>query len=163
MKWRLLCLPLRLHTYLQLLPLFLVCICVTALFISPNELQVVVLVVFASYPVFKRLWMHPRLDVPFSFGINFFFFSQAALLIGLVPNGTFLIWKSVAESFGTNCNPLRVSAELLQLIVSHSSIIFELSSRVDGFSECFQGKKWCPSIGWQARLVQTLGSGHLYS
>lgn len=65
---------------------------------------------------------HFLLELPF-----FFFIPQAAVFIGLVPIGTFfLLWKPVAESLGTNCNPLRVSVELLRLLVSHSSTIFDL-------------------------------------
>lgn len=58
----------------------------------------------------QELWKHPSLHLPFSLGITF---SQAGIFIGLLPIGTFLLWKLVPESFGTNRNPLRVSVKLL--------------------------------------------------
>lgn len=76
--------------------------------------------------MFRDLLKHPRLHVPFSLGITPFL-KQLFSLVS-VPIGTFLPWKPVAESFGTNCNPSRVSGKLLQLIVSHGSTIFDSGS-----------------------------------
>ena len=58
----------------------------------------------------QELWKDPRLHVPFSLGITP---RHTAVFIGSVPIDTSLLFKPVAESFGTNCDPLRVSVKLL--------------------------------------------------
>lgn len=95
-----------------------------------------------------RAWNHPRLHVLFSFGITF---SHAICFHWFAPNWYFFLpfRRPVAESSGTNYNPLRVSGTLHAL--SQSSIMFELCEGSWGL--------WRPfacQAGWHKMLLQRL-------
>lgn len=86
--------------------------------------------------MFKKIVKGPKATCPIFFWN--YLFSQTAGFIGLFPTDIFLLRKPVAESFGTNRDPLQVLVKLLQLIASHSSTIFDLFLRVDEISELDQ-------------------------
>lgn len=127
--------------------------------LQPPTVNYIVFFLFflASHPVFEICWStqgymsHFLLELPP-------FLKQLFSLV-LVPIGTLLLWKPVAESFGTNCNLSRVSVKLLQLIVSHGSTIFDLGSL-----SAFGKNKSFPQYrrgGEVLGLVQTFSSGFL--